>query len=197
MSKQATKQIVIDEPAVITNMHVQAREITDQHGRQVLGARGWSRLTVFQKLYIAKPPAKANPKLVDQKRCTDKKTTDIEIDRALDRRDAGKEFVKAWDFSVRGTKDSLDLSPGCAAEAADGMTIDRMAAKDKLESWRRHMGPNDWMIIRRVCGENCDVAPVIADISPSYRDSSLARFREALDSLVVAQREAHKERRRK
>ena len=48
------------------------------------------------------------------------------------------------------------------------------------------MGANDWLICRRVCGENYSVARRCPAISPAYRFSTLARFREALDALVGA-----------
>jgi hypothetical protein len=61
--------------------------------------------------------------------------------------------------------------------------------RDVKDYWRRvesAMGANDWLIVRRVCGENYTVAQAVAQVSPGYRLSSLARFREALDSLVEA-----------
>ena len=48
------------------------------------------------------------------------------------------------------------------------------------------MGPNDWLICRLVCGENHSIAEAVLAISPDYKASTLARFREALDALVIA-----------
>jgi hypothetical protein len=59
-------------------------------------------------------------------------------------------------------------------------------AKDFWRGVEQAMGTNDWMICRRVCGENYAVAVTVAAISPAYKFSSLARFREALDALVGA-----------
>ena len=59
--------------------------------------------------------------------------------------------------------------------------------RDAKDFWRRveqAMGTRDWMICRRVCGENCTVAETVQAISPGYKFSTLARFREALDALV-------------
>jgi hypothetical protein len=52
------------------------------------------------------------------------------------------------------------------------------------------MGANDWLICRRVCGENFSVAETVSAISPGYRFSTLARFREALDALVEGMKRA-------
>jgi len=54
------------------------------------------------------------------------------------------------------------------------------------------MGARDWMIVRRVCGENCTVAETVQAISPGYKFSTLARFREALDALVDGMRSARR-----
>jgi hypothetical protein len=65
--------------------------------------------------------------------------------------------------------------------------------RDAKAFWRRveqAMGANDWMICRRVCGENYAVAETVQAISPGYRFSTLARFREALDALVMAMKRA-------
>lgn len=179
------------EPAVITRMHVQDRPLHDEKtGKPLLGKTGYRHETQFQR-------ACRLGQLVDKAMCSDPKAQGVEIERALDRRDGGKAFVEAWDIRERGTKDSLDLSRGGSAASAAGISDAQIDAGNAMRSWERLMSRNDWMIVRRVCGENCAISLAVGDISPSYRDSSLARFREALDSLIHAQREAHKERRRK
>ena len=68
--------------------------------------------------------------------------------------------------------------------------------RDAKDFWRRveqAMGTNDWMICRRVCGENYAVAAAVQAISPGYKFSTLARFREALDALVEAMKRARRE----
>jgi hypothetical protein len=194
MSKQAAKAATDGpaEPAKITRMHVQDRPLHDEKtGKPLLGKVGYRHETQFQR-------ACRLGQLVDKAMCTgDAKVQAVEIERALDRRDAGKAFVEAWDIRERGTKDSLDLRRGGSAASAAGISDAQIDAGNALRSWERQMSRNDWMILRRVCGENCAISVAVGDISPSYRDSSLARFREALDGLIHAQREAHKERRRK
>lgn len=178
----------IEHPSIITALHIQDRGITDQHNKPVIGKVAWRHETQFQR-------ACRLGQLVDKAICTDEKAKMLEIERALDRRDAGKSFVEAWDIRERGSKDSLDLSRGGSAASAAGISDAQIDAANLLRSWERHTGRNDWMIVRRVCGENCTVAQTVGDISPSYRDSSLARFREALDSLIIAHAESAKCRR--
>lgn len=190
MAKSTAEAEAIAGPARQTTAHVWDRPLHDDNGRAIIGKVGCRNETQFQR-------ACRLGQLVDKAMCSDPKAQGVEIERALDRRDAGKAFVEAWDIRERGTKDSLDLSRGGSAASAAGISDAQIDAGNALRSWERQMSRNDWMILRRVCGENCAIAQAVGDISPSYRDSSLARFREALDSLVHAQREAHKERRRK
>lgn len=172
-------------PAKVTEMHVE-RPLTDERtGREIIGKAGLRRLTTFQRFLRL-------DQHVCRDACTDKRATDVEIERALDRRDAGNAFVEAWDIRERGSKDCTDLSRGGAAENADGMTTARIDASKLLRGWEVHMGPNDWMLVRRVCGENFTPAQAVATISPSYKDASLPRFREALDGLIAGQIAARK-----
>jgi len=54
------------------------------------------------------------------------------------------------------------------------------------------MGANDWLICRMVCGEGHSVASAVMTVSPAYKFSTLARFREALDGLVDGMRRARR-----
>ena len=54
------------------------------------------------------------------------------------------------------------------------------------------MGANDWLICRLVCGEGHSVAQGVMTVSPAYKFSTLARFREALDALVGGMKEARR-----
>lgn len=172
-------------PAKMTELHV-ARPLTDEKtGKEIIGKAGVRHLTTFQRFL------RLNQHIC-REACTDKRATDIEIERALDRRDAGNAFVEAWDIRERGSKDSTDMSRGGAAESADGMTVARVAASKLLRGWEMHTDPNNWMLVRRVCGENFTPAQAVATISPSYRDASLPRFREALDGLIAGKAAAGK-----
>lgn len=178
------EKMEIDGPAVVTPMHVE-RELTDHRGRAIIGKVGTKVETQFQR-------ACRLGQLVDKAMCTDKKAQDIEIERALDRRDAGDALVEAWDKRYRGGKDSTDLSRGGSAANSAGISDAQIDAGNLMAGWERHMGANDWMLVRRVCGENYPIAQAVADISIGYRDSSLARFREAMDGLIKAKVEARR-----
>lgn len=175
----------IAQPAKITGMHIQDRKLTDERGREVIGKTAWRNETQFQR-------ACRLAQLVDKAMCTDDRAKGIEVERALDRRDAGIAFVEAWDIRESGGKDSTDLSRGGSAANAAGISDAQIDAANLLASWQHHMGQNDWMLVRRVCGENYGVAQAVAAISPSYKDSSLARFREAMDGLIQGKADARK-----
>lgn len=174
----------IDGPAIITPMHVE-RPLNDAHGRAIIGKVGTKVETQFQR-------ACRLAQLVDKAMCTDEKAKAIEIERALDRRDAGNEFVDAWDKRYRGGKDSTDLSRGGSAANSAGISDAQIDAGNLMAGWERHMGANDWMLVRRVCGENYAIAQAVSEISIGYRDSSLARFREAMDGLIRAKADARR-----
>lgn len=181
------EQAEVEVAAVETPMHVMGRPLFDQEtGAQIIGKVGQSVETQFQR-------AIRLGQLMCRDACKgDDKAKDVEIERALDRRDAGKAFVDAWDIRQRGSKDSTDLSRGGCAENADGMTIARLDAIKLLHGWQAHMGANDWMLVQRVCGQNFSIAQAVYEISPGYAKASLARFREALDGLIVGQAAARK-----
>jgi hypothetical protein len=169
----------VDGPARITPMHRQERPLFDEKsGREIVGKRGYSNETQLERfLRLNQHICKAS--------CTDKKATDVEIERALDRRDAGKDFAQAWAEREPGSRDSTDPSPRGGA-TADGLTTAMIAASKKLHGWQAHMGGNDWMLVMRVCGQDLEVARAVAEISPGYRDTAPARFREALTALHAA-----------
>ena len=75
---------------------------------------------------------------------------------------------------------------GRVAGVPGGFADHQREAKD---FWRRvesAMGANDWLICRLVCGEGHSVAQGVMTVCPAYKFSTLARFREALDSPSMA-----------
>ena len=190
--KQAKQQsgVEIAGPAVVTSLHMLDRPATDDEGRPQAGKKAWSKLTHFEKAYATLPGRPS--KLCCIEICTSPEATKIEIERAMDRRDAGKAFVKKWDAGEPGTKDSLDPTRIRSVGGSGGISDNAMDARRFLALVEANMGKNDWMIVRRVCGENHPVAQTIANISPSYAKSTWPRFREALDALMLAFVEAGK-----
>lgn len=169
-------------PAIVRDDHVQDRTLSKEAGSKA----GWSRLTVFERSHRA-------GKLMDKERCTGdtpakiESATRAEAQRAIDRYDAGKHFAECW--LIANT-----TNWGCASDfnrvrvlGVAGSFVDhQIDVKDFMRALEKRLGTRDWMILRRVCGENYPIAETVTDITPGYRASTLARFREALDALVDA-----------
>lgn len=163
-------------PAVVRHEHVQDRILHTRAGSKV----GWSRLTVFEQAHRA-------GKLVDKERAQKSSTAmQDEIGKALDRFLAGKRFMELWLIGQASIGGSMDFSRIRCAGTGVPFSDTQFDAKTLLRAIESQLGTNDWMICRRVIGENCGIAQTVNEISPSYRDSTLARFREALDSLCAA-----------
>lgn len=164
-----------ESPAKITFDHVQDRVLNTRAGAQV----GWRKLSPLQK-------AHERGQLVDKWKCKGKESTEEQVTIAVARYEAGKRFAAAWLMSVASWPSGSDLNrvrvvgvPGSFADHA----IDE---KKLLRSIEAHMSPKDYMIVRKVCGEEHAIGQTVASLSPAYGDSTLARFREALDALIEA-----------
>lgn len=142
--------------------------------------KGWSRLTVYEREF-------RRGSFVCKERCTDAAATQAEMRRALDRYEAAKAFDEGWQLCSVSWPGSGGFDAVRGGGGVPGAFVDHQ--RDVKDYWRRveaAMGANDWLIIRRVCGENYSVAQAVSAISPAYKFSTLARFREALDALVGA-----------
>ena len=195
MAKQQAKKTddeeVIDGPAVTAEDHVRDRVLSPRAGAKA----GWSRLTVYERAFRL-------GHLLCKERCSDSKggavATREEEGRALDRLAAARAFDEGWQVCNAGFTRGVDydrISSG--GGGVPGAFADHQ--RDAKAFWRRveqAMGANDWLICRRVCGENFSVAETVQAINPGYRFSTLARFREALDSLVEAMATARHQSRR-
>ena len=167
----------VDGPAVIGEGHVRDRVLSPRAGAKA----GWSRLTVYERAFRL-------GHLTCKEHCTSPTATREEEGRALDRFAAARAFDTGWQICNAGFPGGVDydrISSGSGG--VPGAFVDRQ--RDAKAFWRRveqAMGANDWLICRRVCGENYAVAETVQAINPGYRFSTLARFREALDALVIA-----------
>jgi hypothetical protein len=163
-----------DGPARITDDFAQTRHISTRAGAR----QAWERLTVYEKEFRL-------GHLADRKRAgISKANFEDEVKRALERRDAAKEFDEGWaicsaSWPAGFNPDSIKVA-GCPGSFVDH----QRDVKRFWERVRQEMGTNDWMICRRVCGEGYKVAETIASITPAYQAVTLARFREALDALI-------------
>jgi hypothetical protein len=171
----------VDAPAVIGEGHVQDRVLSPRAGAKA----GWSRLTVYEREFKL-------GHLKCKERCANPAQTREEEGRALDRYAAARAFDTGWQICCAGFTRGVDydrISSG--GGGVPGAFADHQ--RDAKAFWRRveqAMGANDWLICRLVCGEGHSVASAITAISPGYRFSTLARFREALDALVEAMKRA-------
>ena len=185
VKKQAQDQEdVIDGPAVIGEGHVRDRVLSARAGAKA----GWSRLTVYERAFRL-------GHLLCKERCQGSKkgavATREEEGRALDRLAAARAFDEGWQICAAAFPGGVDFDRIRTSGGVPGAFVDHQ--RDAKAFWRRveqAMGTNDWMICRRVCGENYSIAETVQSISPGYRFSTLARFREALDALVEGMKRA-------
>jgi hypothetical protein len=179
MKKTARKvEDLVEGPAVIGADHVRDRVLSARAGAKP----GWSRLTVYEKEF-------RRGHLICKERCIDAKggavATREEEGRALDRYAAARAFDEGWQICNASFPGGVDFDRIRTSGGVPGGFVDHQ--RDAKDFWRRvqaAMGANDWLICRLVCGENHTVAAAVLAISPAYKFSTLARFREALDALV-------------
>ena len=143
---------------------------------------GWSRLTVYEKAFRLRQLA-----------CKEARDARAEEARALDRYAAARASDEGWQICNASFPGGRGWDEVRSSGGVPGAFVDHQ--RDAKDFWRRvelAMGTRDWMICRRVCGENCTVAETVQAISPGYKFSTLARFREALDALVEAMASARR-----
>ena len=178
-AKKVKEEEGVEQPAVVMPDHAKDRLL----GLGAGAKKGWSRLTVYEREF-------RRGSFVCKERCTDKAATQDELRRAAERYAAAKAFDEGWQLCSVSWPGSSGFDRVKGGGGTPGAFVDHQ--RDVKDYWRRveaAMGANDWLIIRRVCGENYSVAQAVAAISPAYKFSTLARFREALDTLTVAQRQ--------
>jgi hypothetical protein len=185
MSKLKRKALeeVVEGPAVITRDHVQDRVLSARAGAR----KGWSKLAPYEKEF-------RRGSLVCKERCTGAVATREEEARALDRFAAARAFDEGWQICHVPFPPGIDFD---RVKASGGGVPGAFAdhAREAKDFWRRvesQMGANDWLICRMVCGEGHSVAQAVMAVSPAYKFSTLARFREALDGLVEGMRRGRK-----
>ncbi len=178
--RQAAEQETVESPAIVTKEHVQDRVLSARAGAR----KGWSKLAVYEREF-------RRGALVCKERCTGATLTREEEARALDRFAAARALDEAWRVINAPFPGGVDFDRVRSSGGVPGAFADHQ--RDAKDFWRRvqsAMGANDWLICRLVCGEGHSVAQAVMTVSPAYKFSTLARFREALDGLVAACRAA-------
>ena len=181
MKRQANPPAVIDGPAVITDEHVRNRPVSAWKGTQ----KAWSRLTGYERAFN-------KGHLLCKERCTSPAATYEEETRAHHRYAAAKALDMGWHFCQRPLAGGSDFD---RVRSSGGGTPGAFAdhARDTKEFWRhveQAMGDNDWTICRMVCCQGYGVSEAVTTVSPAYKYATLVRFREALDALAEAMRDA-------
>lgn len=175
------KKVRVAEEAVEAPARLQADHVQDRALGKGAGARkGWSRLTVYERAFHL-------GQLRCKERCESVAGAEAEARAEADRFAAARAFDTGWQVCNASWPGGSGFDQVKTSGGVPGGFVDHQ--REAKDFWRRveqAMGANDWMICRRVCGENYAVAATIAAISPAYKFSSLARFREALDALVDA-----------
>jgi hypothetical protein len=185
MKKKATKAPVRDDvvgPAIVTREHVQDRVLSKAAGAR----KGWSRLSVYEREFRL-------GHLRCKERCATKEGAEAEARLEADRFAAARAFDLGWQVCSASWPGSAGFDQVRSSGGVPGAFVDHQ--REAKDFWRRveqAMGANDWLICRRVCGEGYAVAEAVSAISPGYRFSTLARFREALDALVEGMKRAKK-----
>ena len=173
MSKaRRTDEEAAEGPAIVASDYVRDRVLSLRAGAKA----GWSRLTVYEKAFR-----------LGQLKCKEARDARAEEARALDRFAAARAFDEGWQICNASFPGGRAWDEVGGGGGMPGAFVDHQ--RDAKDFWRRveqAMGTRDWMICRRVCGENCTVAETVQAISPGYKFSTLARIREALDALVEA-----------
>ena len=177
-TKRKIDEEVVEGPAVISRDHVQDRVLSARAGAR----KGWSKLAPYEKEF-------KRGALMCKERCTGQVATQEEEARALDRFAAARAFDEGWQICNVPFPAGIDFDRVKSSGGVPGAFADH--ARDAKDFWRRvegAMGANDWLICRMVCGEGHSVAQAVMTVSPAYKFSTLARFREALDGLIEGMR---------
>lgn len=182
MTETAKKQ---DEP-MPPSRHAKGDFVQDRALSTRAGTKfGWRKVSVLERAY-------RSGKLVDKERCVGstphatRAATEVEIGRAFARLQAGERFTEGWLVANSAGWAASDLNRVRVVGTPGSFVDFQIDVKNFMRALEKILGTRDWMILRRVCGENYPIAETITDISPGYRYSTLARFREALDALVDA-----------
>ena len=173
---------VVAGPASATGDHVQDPDfVAPRRGQK----RGWSKLAPYEKEF-------RRGALACKERCFSTVAAREEEARALDRFAAARAFDEGWRICNTSFPPGVDFDRvRSSGGGVQGGFSDH--SRDVKDFWRRvqsAMGANDWLICRLVCGEGHSVAQGVMTVSPAYKFSTLARFREALDALVEGMRRA-------
>lgn len=169
------KRVEIDQPqgpARVGESHVRDRVISPVAG----AVKAWRKLSPLEAAYARGQLAGGSPRFTAQQRL-----------------EAGQRYAKVFAACESSGRDSTQLLNISRSYGAAPLGESQRGALEKLRVLHAGMGANDAAIVRLVCGEGYTPAEAVRRIcGDGYKDATMARFREALDSLrnALAKRQA-------
>src|SRR6478735_5048242 len=142
----------VEGPAMVTAAHAQDRVLSASAGAR----KGWSRLTVYEREFRL-------GHLRCKERCATKDGAETEARLEAARFAAARAFDLGWQVCTASWPGSGGYDQVKTSGGVPGAFVDHQ--RDTKVFWRRAaqaMGANDWLICRRMCGENYAVAAAVA-----------------------------------
>jgi hypothetical protein len=103
-----------------------------------------------------------------------------------ERESAGDYYRELFEAMSKSARDSTQLEVTSRSGFDAPVTENQAAAIRTLIKIDRYLSMNDRMLVRLVCTADWTPAHAVKRIDPKYEDCVAPRFREALDSLIVA-----------
>lgn len=156
-------------PAVITTLHRKDRPATDNDGKPITGTAAWRKLTPLQAVYAKNQLAGGSNRFT-----------------AADRYSAGQSYADTFDAAERPGKDSTQALNAIRGGSGGSSTGAQTKAASDLICIHSSLGHRDRQLVMMVCGQGYWPSEAVRTVCGDYRDTVMARFREALDSLCEA-----------
>ena len=165
----------IQGPAVITDLH-ERRPATNDEGREIFGKEAWRKNTVLEAAF-----AKG-------------KLGETDSGAALSRLDAGRFYSKLfWLLESHGRDSTQALNAGRTGGSGGlPLSLLQQEASRALASIGSHLGAKDFIILKCVCRDEMLPSEGVRLADCDGETRTFARFRDALDELDLAIREAAK-----
>ena len=171
----AQDEDTVQGPAVITDLH-ERRPATGDDGKALIGVEAWRKNTILEAMFKKG------------------KLGDVESKAALTRRDAGRFYSKLfWLLEPHGRDSTQALNAGRTGGSGGlPLSLLQQEASRALASIGSHLGKKDFIILKCVCRDEMLPSEGVRLADCDGETRTFARFRDALDELDGAIREAAK-----
>lgn len=169
----------VQGPAVETERHVWRRPATDDKMRPIAGKVACTKLSPLEQAFERGQLKGGNPKYTDVARVV-----------------AGTTYARIYNVSEPHGRDSTQALNISRSSTLGANNDSQERAWDSRLAIESYLGQADRTIVRMVCGEDETPAAAVKAACNDYRHTVPARFREALDNLILAMNEALKSPRR-